>query len=199
MTVIEGCSDPESVTALLTGTFDQGGEQLTRQLRKAAAAVAGAAGHGTAHGGYLPGGGAVDVAVARRVRNAATEQGTKAQLAVEAFADAVEMIPFTLAKNAGDDPIGVVADIRAAQSENAPTYGYTADSRTVSDTVEAGILDAHHIRRRTYTTATEVANLILGIDDAVKATFEFERPDPDEKIYDKRARKVQSARENDDE
>jgi chaperonin GroEL (HSP60 family) len=198
MTVIEGCSDPDSVTALLTGTFDQGGEQLTRQLRKATAAVAGAAGYGTPHGGYLPGGGAVDVAVARRVREAATEQGTKAQLAVERFADAVEMIPFTIAKNAGDDPIGVVADIRAEQSTGGPTYGYTAPERTVTDVVEAGVLDTHDTRRRTYTKATEVANLILGIDDAVKGTFEFERPDPDEKIFDGRARQVERARENDE-
>ncbi|RXK47924.1 TCP-1/cpn60 chaperonin family protein [Halorientalis pallida] len=198
MTVIEGCADPGSVTALLAGTFDQGGEQLTRQLRKAAAAVAGAAGHETPHGGYLPGGGAVDAVVARRVREAATEQGTKAQLAVERFADAVEMIPFTIAKNAGDDPVGVVADIRAEQSTGELAYGYTAPDRTVTNVVDAGVLDTHHIRRRTYTKATEVANLILGIDDAVKANFEFERPDPDEKIYDQRARDVESARENDE-
>jgi chaperonin GroEL (HSP60 family) len=129
MVVIEGCEDPESVTALLPGTFDQGGEQLTRQLRKAAAAVAAAAGHGTEYPGYLPGGGATELAAARRVRDAATGHDSKAQLAVEAFADALEMIPFTLAKNAGGDPIGTVADVRARQSADGDAYGYAVPER----------------------------------------------------------------------
>ena len=198
MTVIEGCDDPQSVTALLPGTFDQGGEQLTRQLRKAAAAVAAAAGDGTSHAGFLPGGGATDVAVARRVRESATEHESKAQLAVEGFADALEMIPFTLAKNAGSDPIGTVADIRSQQSANGDTYGFTMPGRSVADVVEAGVLDAHATRRRSLTTATEVTNMILGIDDALAATFEIERADPEDTIYDKRARQVEDARESDE-
>lgn len=198
MTVIEGCADPDAVTMLLTGTFDQGGEQLTRQLRKAAAAVAIAAGHGTNHPGYLPGGGAADVAVARAIRETATELDSKAQLAVEAYAGAAEIVPFTLAKNAGEDPLSVVADIRARQVAGGSQYGYVFPDRSISDTVDAGVLDAHAIRRQTYTTATEVANLILGIDDAVKASFSMDRADPDEKIFDDRARKVQDAREDKD-
>jgi chaperonin GroEL (HSP60 family) len=197
MTVIEGCADPDSVTVLLTGTFDQGGAQLTRQLRKAAAAVAMAAGHGTDHPGYLPGGGAADVAVAREIRETATELDSKAQLAVEGYADAAEIVPFTLAKNAGEDPLGVVADIRARQVTDGSRYGYVFPNRSISDTVDAGVLEAHAIRRQTYTRATEVANLILGIDDAVKANFSMDRADPDEKIFDDRARKIQDAREGD--
>ena len=198
MTVIEGCSDPGAVTAMLTGTFDHGGEQLTRQLRKGAAAVATAAGHGTSHPGYLPGGGAADVAVARQVRQAATDLDSRAQLAVEAFADAAEMVPFTLAKNGGADPLSVVADLRARQAADGPGYGYLSADRSVGDTFEADVLDAHATRRRTYTTATQVANLILGIDDAVKASFTSERADPEDTIYDGRARQVQDAREGDE-
>ncbi len=197
MTVIEDCEDPDSVTALLTGTFDQGGEQLTRQLRKGAAAVAAAAGYGTDHTGYLPGGGAVDVAVANRLRNVATAEDSKAQLAVEGFADAAEMVPFTIAKNAGADPTVVVADIRSEQAATDERYGFVASGRSVADVLDAGVLDSHVVRRRAYTTATQVANLILGIDDAVKATFTFERSDPEDTIYDKRARKVEKAREDD--
>jgi chaperonin GroEL (HSP60 family) len=197
MTVIEGCEDPGSVTAMLTGTFDQGGEQLTRQLRKATVAVATAAGHGTDYSGYLPGGGAADVAVARRVREAATGLDSKAQLAAEAFADAAEMVPFTIAKNAGDDPLNAVADARARQAAEGPAYGYIVPDRTVADALNAGVLDVHATRRQTYTKATEVANMILGIDDAVAASFTTERSDPDETIYDDRARRVEKAREDD--
>jgi chaperonin GroEL (HSP60 family) len=196
MTVIEGCDDPDSVTAMLPGTFDQGGEQLTRQVRKAAAAVAAAAGAGSSQSGVLPGGGATEVAVASAVRSAATAHDSKVQLALEGYADAMEMIPFTLAKNAGDDPIGTVTEVRARQSAEGSHHGYDAVDRSVTDVVEAGILDAHAIRRESLTKATEVANLILGIDDAVKATFEIERADPDDTIYDGRARQVEDAREN---
>jgi len=200
MTVIEGCEDPESVTALLPGTFDQGGEQLTRQLRKAVAAVAAAAGHGTDHPGYVPGGGAIDTAVGRRVRAAAASYPSKVQLAVERFADAAEMIPFTIAKNAGGDPLTAVADVRARQTAAAErtdaddVYGYLVPDRAVGDAEEAGVLDAHARRRRTYTAATQVATLILGIDDAVQATFTSQRADPEETIYDGRAEQVQQAR-----
>jgi chaperonin GroEL (HSP60 family) len=195
MTIVEGCENPRSVTAMLTGTFDQGGEQLTRQLRKGAAAVAAATGHGTTHAGYLPGGGAADVAVARRVREVAPSLSSKAQLAAEAFADAVEMVPFTLAKNAGADPLSIVADIRARQTAEGPNQGYVLPGRSVGDVLEAGVLDPHATRRQTYTTATEVANLIVGIDDAVKASFSTERTDPEDTIYDSRARQVADARE----
>jgi chaperonin GroEL (HSP60 family) len=198
MIVIEGCDDPKSVTALLPGTLDQGGKELTRQLRKAAAAVASAAGHGTEYPGYVPGGGATDVAVARRVRDTATAHESKAQLAVEGFADALEMIPFTIAKNAGDDPLDVVADIRVRQSTDGDTYGYVASERSVTDVRSAGVLDAHATRRRSLVVATQVANMILGIDDALEARHTRERADPEEKIYDKRAKKVEAARKSDE-
>ncbi|MFO7927066.1 MAG: TCP-1/cpn60 chaperonin family protein [Halobacteriota archaeon] len=198
MIVIEGCDGPKSVTALLPGTLDQGGEELTRQLRKAAAAVASAAGHGTEYSGYVPGGGATDVAVARRVRDTATTHGSKAQLAVEGFADALEMVPFTIAKNAGDDPLDAVADIRVRQSTHGDTYGYVVPERSVTDVLDAGILDAHATRRRSLVVATQVANMILGIDDALEARYMWERPDPEDKIYDKRAKNVEAARESDE-
>lgn len=198
MTVIEDCTEPDSVTALLTGTFDQGGEQLTRQLRKAAAAVATAAGKQTDYPGFVPGGGAADVAIAHRVRDTATKLDSKAQLAVEKFADAAEMIPFTIAKNAGADPIDIVADIRARQSTDGPHHGFILPDRSVGDVSTAGVLDSHVTRRQIYIKATEVANMILGIDGAMKASFTQERADPDEKIYDDRARNVESARESDE-
>lgn len=197
MTSIKRCDSPDSVTAILTGTFDQGGEQLTRQLRKGAAAVAAATGHGTRHPGYLPGGGAVDVAVARRVREMATGLNSKAQLAAEGFADALEMIPFTLAKNGGADPISVVADIRARQNAEGPRQGYVLPDRSVEDVLDAGVLDVHATKRQAYTIAREVANLIIGIDDAVKASFSVERADPEDTIYDDRAQQVEDAREDD--
>lgn len=197
MTLIEGCEDPDSVTALLPGTFDQGGEQLTRQLRKGAKAVAAAAGDGVSHGGYLPGAGAVDVALARAVREAATAYGSKVQLAVERFADAAEMVLFTLAKNAGDDPLGAVADTRARQraEPDGERYGYVVPDG-VADAVDAGVFDAHARRRESYTAGTQVANLILGIDQAVAATVSVDRADPEDTIYDGRAEQVQQAREN---
>ena len=108
------------------------------------------------------------------------------------------MLPFTLAKNAGDDPLGAVADIRARQSAEGATYGYAVPERSVTDVVEAGVVDAHATRRGSVAIATEVANMVLGIDDALKARHTRERADPEDTIYDKRARQVEDARESDE-
>jgi chaperonin GroEL (HSP60 family) len=67
----------------------------------------------------------------------------------------------------------------------------------VTDVVEAGIVDAHATRRRSMVVATEVTNMILGIDDALKARYTIERSDPEDTIYDKRAKNVEDARESD--
>jgi len=194
MTIVKAGANSGTATALLTGMFEQGGEQLTRQLRKGAQAVAAAAGYGTPHDGYLPGGGAADMAVAAQVRSVATSENDKVQLATERFADAVEVLPFTLAKNAGRDPLGMVADVRAKQTTESDghQYGLVGTDQSVENAIEAKVVDPHKIRRECYTKATQVANLVLGIDNAVQATFSTDTAGPGDVIYDDRAESQQA-------
>lgn len=182
------CPDPESVTVLLRGSWSDLADETTRELRKATAAVATARGDSERPGGVVPGGGAVDVAIAREVRAGAPADHSRSQLAMEAFADAVEAIPWGLAKNGGLDPLDTVADLRASANGHAAT-GLLFPGGDIGNAVDAGVLDPYATRNDGYGTAVQVANLILGIDDAIDAEFSKEPADSDDVIFDDHAEK----------
>jgi len=184
MIVFDDCSDPDSIAVLLTGVWRQIADQLTRSLRKAAFSASVALGKGEHRAGCLPGGGAIEMSVARTVRTHAPSVDTKAQLAVQAYADAVERLPKTLAHNGGLDAIQTISDIRAAHANGVTRMGIALPEGDVVDVVGAGILDPYNQKRHAYETATEVANVVVTIDDAFDATFEDEPITPNEAIDD---------------
>lgn len=186
--VFDDCAAPESVTVLLRGAWSDLAAEATRELRKAAAAVATARGEADRPGGVVPGGGAADVGVAHAVRAAAPEEDSRSQLAMTAFADAVERLPWALAKNAGLDPLGTVADLRATADEPHET-GLIFPAGEVANATDAGVLDPYATRVDAYLTAVEVAGLILRIDDAIDAEFTQEPADEGDAIFDDRAEK----------
>lgn len=188
MMVFDNCPDPESVCVLLRGANDYLGEQATIGVRKAAAAVATAQGDGDHVDGVVPGGGGIDVSVASAVRNASAAEGSRAALAMDAFADAVEQIPYTLARNAGRDPIKTLADLRTAH-EHDDNVGLVFPEGDIDDVDKAGIFDPAATRLDGYNTATDVATLLLRIDDALDAEFTEDEPNTDDIIYDDAAEK----------
>jgi chaperonin GroEL (HSP60 family) len=169
-------------------------ETATTDLRKAAAAVAAARGLGDARPGVVPGGGAAESRVAAAVRERAPAADDREALAVEAFADAVGTLVYTLAKNGGLDPLATRADLRAANDPGAddPARGLSLPEGRIVDAAAAGIVDPLAIRRHCYTAATEVASLLVGIDDAVSATLSGSAPDPGDAIYEDAADQQQS-------
>jgi len=187
MVVFEDCSDPDAVTVLLHGVTERLGEQATTQVRKAANAAAVAAGKTALRGGIVPGGGATDIAIANRVRDLATADATRVQLATNAFADAVTQVVATLASNGGMDPIDTVASLRRDHANGEPSTGLVFPSRTTGDTWSAGIVDPAGIRREQYTKAVQVANVVLSIDDAVDATFSEDLSGTEDAIFEKPA------------
>ncbi|WP_299232936.1 TCP-1/cpn60 chaperonin family protein [Natronomonas sp.] len=187
--VFEDCPDPDSVTVHLSGSVGEIGEEASRQLRKAAAAVAIARGEADRRAGFVPGGGAIDAAIAREVRDAAPSFDSRSQLAVEAFADAAETIVHALAKNAGADPLGVTADVRAGAETWGDAAGFVLPAGAVGDALEAGVLDPTDRRRTSYQKAVQVASLVLRIDDALDAEFSEDPVDPEESIYPDRKKK----------
>lgn len=196
MVVFDECPEPAAVTVVLRGVFGQLADQATTEVRKAVLAVAAARGAGSHRPGVVPGAGAVEVQVALAVREAATREDSRAQLALSGFADAVERPVFALAKNAGDDPLSVLADLRAAADRGEGAAGFVLPERIVTDAAAAEVLDSAAIRRACYVAAVEVAGLILRVDDALDATFERESTDPDDVIYDERAEMRQDHLEN---
>ncbi|MBP2252445.1 chaperonin GroEL (HSP60 family) [Halarchaeum solikamskense] len=186
MTVFEDCATPDSVCVLVQGVPADLGERAATSIRQAAAAVALARGERGSHPGVVPGGGAAEAHAAAAVRDAARADGSRAALATTAFADALEQLPFTLARNAGVDPVETVADLRAANRTD-PWQGFVLPAAEIGDTAEAGVLDPVTRRTESYRTATAVSSLILRVDDAIDAEVDEDAPDPGDAIYDEAA------------
>lgn len=194
--VFEGCPDPASVTVQLSGSVGEIGAEAAREIRKAAAAVAIARGEADWEPGFVPGGGAIDAAIARNVREAAPAHDSRAQFALESFADAAETIVHALAKNAGFDPLGAVSDVRAGGTEWGNDSGFILPEGTAGDAFEAGVLDPTDRRLSAYRKAVQVATLVLRIDDALDAEFSDDPVDPEESNYPDR-KKAQMERAED--
>lgn len=187
MMVFDECESPESVAVVLNGVSGHVASQATTEVRKMAAAVAAARGEGSHVPGVVPGAGAIEMELARAVRARATSLPTKAQLAVEAFADAIEDVVATLVRNAGADPIDTIADLRMAHAAGDLDAGFVLPDGSVQGAIDAGVFDPVSYKRNSLVSAFEVADLILRVDDAIDATFTSEPAGPDDAIYDDRA------------
>lgn len=193
--VFEDCSDPASVVMTLRGVSGQLQDQATRQVRKATVAVAIAQGNGHHDPGVVPGGGASEIRAARRVADQARKLSDRTQLAVEGFADALESVVATLVRNGGRDPISTLAALRKAHADGRERTGIVFPDSEIRDTVEAGVLDPASVKRNQLVCATEVAELLLTIDDALDATFTEASTGPTDALYEEPARQQQRHRE----
>lgn len=119
----------------------------------------------------LPGGGAVETALARDLRKYAAEQAGKEQLAIERFADALEVIPRTLAASAGQNPIDVLVALRNAHAEGRHTVGIDVQNGNIGDVTTDGVLEPLPVKRQALTSAAEAAAMIVRVDDAIPVTF----------------------------
>lgn len=146
-------------TILLRGPTQQVVEELKRHAETALEVVASAD-----DGRLVAGGGATEVELARRVRAAAGGVEGREQLAVEAFADALESIPRVLAENAGADPLDALLELRNAHAAGEQWAGID-DRGEIRDTFEANVLEPVAVKRQAVSSATEAANLVLRIDD----------------------------------
>jgi chaperonin GroEL (HSP60 family) len=124
----------------------------------------------TKDGGVVPGGGSSELAIAKALRSEAASVEGRKQLAVEAFADAVEALPRALAANAGLNPVDALVDLRTTFDAEG-TAGVVVDgsSATVADPAEAGVFDSAAVKRKTIESATEAATMIARIDDVITA------------------------------
>jgi chaperonin GroEL (HSP60 family) len=187
MIVFEDCPNPDSVAVLLRGVTGQTADQATVAVRKGAFAVTAAEGTHGRQGGVVPGGGAVHIAVAETVRDAARREDSRAQLAMDAYADAAERVVWTLARNGGLDSIDTVAATKAARSDGKEAIGVVYPDGEIGDCLTAGILDPVRVVDDAYLHATDVASLVLGIDDTIDAEPSEEPVETDDVIYDEPA------------
>ncbi|MFC6615433.1 thermosome subunit beta [Halopenitus salinus] len=161
---VEG-PNSHGVTLLLRGSTDHVVDELERGVNDALDVVSTT----VADGRTLAGGGAIEVELASRLRDYADSIEGREQLAVEAFADALELVPRVLAGNAGLDSIDLLVDLRAAHESGDQRAGLDVFSGDVVDTFDAGVVETAHAKEQALSSATEAANLVLKIDDIIAA------------------------------
>nr|MCG2873872.1 thermosome subunit [Acidilobus sp.] len=166
MVFIEGAKNPRSVTILIRGGFERIVDEAERSIHDALSAVADA----IMDGKVVAGGGSVEVELAKHLREWAKTVPGKIQLAVEAFARALESLPQTLATNAGHDPIDVLMKLRSSHSDASKKwYGVDLNTGNPIDMWAAGVIEPLRVKLNAYKAGTEAATLILRIDDMVAA------------------------------
>ncbi len=174
MVFIEGCKNPKAVTILVRGSTEHVVEEADRAVEDAIGAVISA----LEYGKVLPGAGAPEEEISRRLRNFAERFSGKEQLAILAFADALEVIPRTLAENAGLDSIEILAQLRSAHEKGKTSYGINLFEGKVEDALEMGVVEPLKVKVQAIKSAAEAAEMILRIDDVISARRIEETPTP---------------------
>jgi len=165
MTYVLGCSNPKAITILIRGGTEHVVDEVERAVEDALGDVRAA----LESKRIVAGGGAVEVEVSRRLREFAKGLTGRERLAVEEYAAAMEFIPTTLAENAGMDPIDVLTELRAAHDRGQKTSGLNLFNGKVEDNLANGVIEPLRVKTQAIASATEVAIMILRIDDVVAA------------------------------
>jgi archaeal chaperonin len=163
MTYIKECKNPKAVTLLIRGSTNHVLDEIERAVKDGMGDVASA----YKEGKVVSGGGAVEVELARRLRNYARTLGGREQLAVDEFASALESIPETLAENAGLDPINVLTELKKRHEAGAFKDGINLFNNKVEDCFASGIVEPLKVKTQAVSSAAEVATMILRIDDVL--------------------------------
>jgi chaperonin GroEL (HSP60 family) len=165
MTFITGCPEAKSVSVLLRG----GTEHVVDEVRRAFADAVGVVSVAWEDGLVLTGGGSVLAALSRDLRAFAESIGGREQMAIEAFATALEIVPRTLAENAGLDPVTTIIDLRKAHAEGDGHAGINVFDGGVKDMLAASVLEPLRVVEQAIQSATETATMILRIDDVISS------------------------------
>jgi chaperonin GroEL (HSP60 family) len=163
-TYIRGCKNPKALTILVRGGTEHVVNEIERAIKDSIGDLAAALNDGY----VVPGGGAIEVELAKAIREYATKFKGREQLAILGFADALEAIPRILAENAGLDPIDVLTELKVKHEKN-PNIGLdlTKEENYIVDTLKAGIVEPTRIKLQALKSATEVTMMLLRIDDVI--------------------------------
>ena len=174
MIFIKGCPKAKAVTILVRGGTEHVVEEIKRALDDAIGDITSA----LRYGKVVAGAGAIEIELAMKIRKYAEGLKGREQMAVKAFADALEIIPRTLAENSGLDPIDVLTDLRASHDKGERWAGIDVFSGKVIDAWKEGVIEPLQIKTQAISSATEVAIMILRIDDVIAGTGKKEEKNP---------------------
>jgi thermosome len=163
MVFVEGCKNPRAVSILLRGSTDLIVDEAERALHDALCVIRNV----VEDGRVVSGGGAPEIQVTKQLIEYAESLPGREQLAVIAFAEAMEIIPKTLAENAGLDPIDIIADLRAHHEKGEVTAGVDGFKGKVGNLAKANVWEPLIVKRQAVKSASEVAQMLLRIDDVI--------------------------------
>ncbi|HJS65542.1 MAG TPA: thermosome subunit beta [Nitrososphaeraceae archaeon] len=163
---VEGCKHPKSVTVLIRGGSQRVVDEAERSIHDALMVTKDV----LEKPAIVAGGGAPEAYVASKLREWTSTLIGREQLAAEKFAEALEVIPLTLAENAGMDPIDAATDLRAKQSKGAKWMGIDARSAKITDMSKMDIFEPLSVKEQIIKSATEAASMILRIDDVIASS-----------------------------
>jgi len=163
---IEGCKDPKSVTILIRGGSQRVVDEAERSVHDALMVSKDV----LEKPAIVAGGGAPEAYAAAKVREWASTLSGREQLAAEKFAEALEVIPLSLAENAGMDLIDTLTELRSKQSRGSYTIGVDARNGKVADMSKLNIVEPLVVKEQIINSATEAASMILRIDDVIASS-----------------------------
>ncbi len=165
MTFVTGCKNPRSVSILIRGGTEHVTQEVERSLQDAVKVVASVLEDGV----VCPGGGATEIELAVQLRKFAPTVGGREQLAVEAFAQALEVVPWALSENGGYDSIDTLIELRRAHegAKASKNVGVNLETGKAADMWAMHVIEPARVKRQALSSAVEVASMILRIDDVI--------------------------------
>jgi len=163
MTFVTGCKNPKAMSILIRGGTDHVVAEIERSLDDAMSVVA-----VTIEDGHmLTGGGSTAVEIALRLREYSSSVGGREQIAIDAYASAMEVVPTALSENAGLDPIDILIEMRKSHKAGKKHAGVNVFTGQVEDMMANDVVEPFRVGKQAISSATDAAVMILRIDDVI--------------------------------
>ncbi len=172
MTFVEDCKEPKAVTLLIRG----GTQHVIDEAERAFVDAIGAVSAAMIDGKFVYGGGSAEMELSLALKRKAVTIGGREQLAIEAFAEALEVIPRTLAESCGLDPIDTIVDLRSKHEKGGKSIGVDVNATKVSDMKPLLVIEPMRVKRQALQSASEVCEMILRIDDIIASRGKPQMP-----------------------
>jgi len=163
---VRDCKDPRAVTVVIRGGSEHVVDEAERSFHDALCVVRNA----VEDRKIVAGGGSPEAETAKQLREYAVKVGGREQLAIEAYAEALETIPLTIAENAGLDPIDIMVELRSRHAEpNNKWFGVQVKTGKIADMYADNVIEPLRVKEQVIKSATEAASMLLRIDDVVSS------------------------------
>ncbi len=172
MTFVQECTNPKAVTILVRG----GTEHVVDEVKRALDDAIGVLAASIRYGKIVAGAGAIEIELSRKLKAFAQSLSGREQLAINAFAEAIEVVPRTLAENGGLDPIDMLTELKAAHDKGQKWAGVDVFEGKVVDAWKNGVIEPLKVKTQAVQSAAEVAIMILRIDDVIAGASSGKEP-----------------------